>query len=257
MNAFESIGFIGGGRVTRFLLEGWRRADRLPSGIRVSDTSPSALDALKAGFPGIETVDNAGAARAQLVVLAVHPPVMKDVLAGIRGAVAVGATVLSLAPKVTAAAIQAALGTPSVARMIPNAPSVLGQGFNPVAYSPGVPPGARTMLADLFAPWGECPEVPEADLEAYAVLSAMGPTYLWFQLQTLRDLAAEFGLAPEAANRALRQMVRGAADVLCSGEFTAAEVIDMVPVKPLKDDETMFVAAYRARLPALYAKIRP
>lgn len=257
MNAFESIGFVGGGRVTRILLEGWRRADRWPAGIRVSDVSPEPLARLKADFPGIEIADNSGAARAALVILAVHPPAMKEVLAGIRDTIASDATVLSLAPKVTVAAIQAALGTKSVARMIPNAPSVLGKGFNPVAGSADMPAAIRAALADLFAPWGECPEVPEADLEAYAMLSAMGPTYLWFQLQALRDLAAEFGLAPEAADRALRHMALGAVELLFSGRFAPAEVLDMVPVKPLKDDEAAIVAAYTTRLPALFAKIRP
>jgi hypothetical protein len=38
--------------------------------------------------------------------------------------------------------------------------------------------------------------VPEEALEAYAILAAMGPTCFWFQWQTMRELAAAFGLVP-------------------------------------------------------------
>lgn len=257
MHSFDSIGFIGGGRVTRFLLEGWRRAGRMAERIRASDPAPDVRTGLKRDFPGIETTDNAGAAGAALVVLAVHPPALKEILPAMSRAIVPGVAVLSLAPKVPLAAIQGALGVPAVARMIPNAPSALGEGFNPVVYGPDMPAETRGALAALFAPWGQCPEVPEADLEAYAILSAMGPTYLWFQWQTLRELGVGFGLTPEAADRAMRAMVRGAADLLFGGEFNPAAVMDMVPVKPLKDDEAAIAAAYKTRLPALFAKIRP
>ena len=76
MSTFESIGFIGGGRVTRFLLHGWRRVARMPPHVRVSDAAPDVLSALKADFPTVETVDHVSAARSSLVVLAVHPPAM-------------------------------------------------------------------------------------------------------------------------------------------------------------------------------------
>ena len=39
----KTIGFIGGGRVTRIFLEGWKRARALPSKIVVSDGSADTL----------------------------------------------------------------------------------------------------------------------------------------------------------------------------------------------------------------------
>ena len=63
---------------------------------------------------------------------------------------------------------------------------------------------------DLLSPLGECPEVAEEKLEGYAVLSAMGPTYLWFQLQALREVAAGFGLSEADIAPAMKRMVCGA-----------------------------------------------
>ena len=62
----------------------------------------------------------------------------------------------------------------------------------------------------MAAPLGASPEVPEGDLEAYAVLTGMGPTYLWFQLYELLALAEGFGLGRAAAAEALGGMVGGA-----------------------------------------------
>lgn len=257
MKTFDSIGFVGGGRATRFLLEGWKAAGPLSGNIHVADCNAQVLDALAADFQGIARATTAQASGCELVVLAVHPPVMKAAMETVRSHLGRAAVVLSLAPKFTAAAIAAALGTERIVRMIPNAPSSIGKGFNPVAYAAGVGADAKTALRGLFAPWGDAPEVPEADLEAYAILSAMGPTYLWFQWQALRELAADFGLGAADADRAILHMVNGSAECLLAAGRDPGKVMDMVPVKPLKDDEAVIVEAYRTRLAGLYAKIKP
>jgi pyrroline-5-carboxylate reductase len=257
MKTFDSIGFIGGGRATRFLLEGWKAAGRMPATIRVADCNAAVLDALTSDFPNISCAAIAGAAGCGLVVLAVHPPVMKDAMAAVKPRLAPESTVLSLAPKFTAAAIATALGTSRIVRMIPNAPSAIGQGFNPVAYSAGVDADTKAALCALFAPWGEAPEVPEKDLEAYAILSAMGPTYFWFQWQALRELGTQFGLGAAETDRALLRMIQGSAGCLLASGLDPAPVMDMVPVKPLKDDEAAIAGAYRSKLSGLYEKIKP
>ena len=80
-----TIGFIGGGRITRIFLDGWTRAQKTPTDITVSDPNADVLDSLKSRFPDILTTsDNAISARQDLVFLAVHPPLITKVVAGIR-----------------------------------------------------------------------------------------------------------------------------------------------------------------------------
>lgn len=80
-----SIGFIGGGRITRIFLDGWTRANSLPDHIVVSDCNPEVLAGIKARFPAVETVASSTTAASQdIVFLAVHPPVMGEVAAGIK-----------------------------------------------------------------------------------------------------------------------------------------------------------------------------
>jgi pyrroline-5-carboxylate reductase len=255
-----SVGFIGGGRIVRVFLEGWRRSGRGPGRVLVSDTEASVLGALRFAAPDVVTVlgDNAPPARQDVVFLAVHPPVMRTVLGELRGRISPASLVVSLAPKLTIREIVEALGGHArVARVIPNAPSVVGAGFNPLAFPPGVPEADRQILADLMAPLGKSPEVREPDLEAYALLTGMGPTYLWFQLYELLALAEGFGLAPAAAGEALAETVRGALRAMTESGLPPAGLMDLVPVRPLGPDEETIKGIYRDRLRAVFERIRP
>ena len=256
----QSIGFIGGGRVTRIVLGGWRQANALPAKIVVSDPNAESLAKLQAEFPSIEIApgDIRRAAAQEVVFLAVHPPMMMAMLGELGGAVPQATTVISLVPKFTLAKLAVALGGhPRLARVIPNAPSIIGAGYNPMAFAPGLLVTAKEEVQALFAPLGDGPEVAEPKLEGYALLTAMGPTYLWFQLETLRELGREFGLTDDDLQPALKRMVCGAARTLLGSGLTPAQVMDLIPVKPLAEDEAAIKQAYQTRLPALFAKIKP
>ena len=255
----KTIGFIGGGRITRIFLDGWTRANSLPDHIVVSDCNPEVLAGLKARFPTVETVASSNPAAAQdIVFLAVHPPVMAEVATGIKDSLKADALVVSLAPKFTFAKLSELLGGfARLARVIPNAPSLVGAGFNPVAFAAGLSGEDRKHITDLLALLGNFRDVAEEKLEAYAVLTAMGPTYLWFQLQTLRELAATFGLEPAEIDSALMHMVCGAAQTLLESGLSPAEVIDLIPVTPLAAMEPQVTETYRTCLPAIYQKIKP
>lgn len=255
-----SVGFIGGGRITRVILAGWKRAGCRPERVTVSDIDAAALDRLHTAHPGLVLApgDNLAPAREEVVFLAVHPPALGTVLAELRGRLAGSSLVVSLAPKVTLAEIQDSLGGfARLARVIPNAPSIVGAGFNPVAFAPALGARDRQALARLLAPLGDMPEVPEAELEAYAVLTGMGPTYLWFQLYELLALAGDFGLDRRAADLALQRMVEGALRTMAESGLPPADVMDLVPVRPLAVHEDTVRAAYRSQLEAVFAKIRP
>ena len=256
----KTIGFIGAGRVTRILLGGFKAAGIEQPGVVASDPNAEALARLGGMFPGVGLVgaDPQRAAAQDIVFLAVHPPVIPTVVPGMRAALKPDAILVSLAPKITLAKLRDLLGGfDRLARMIPNAPSIIGAGYNPVAFAPGLGVDDRQALRDLLAPLGECPEVAETKLEGYALLSGMGPTYLWFQLQTLRELAAQFGLDGGEVVPALKRTVCGSARTLLESGLSPTEVMDLVPVKPLAEDEATIRRAYQERLPALFAKIKP
>ncbi len=253
---YDTIGFIGAGRITRIMLEGLRRAGALPRRILLHDPSAAAVAALQ-GLPGVEGATLAQAAGADLVFGALHPPALVESLPAIAQALQPRAVFDSLAPKVKLATLREKLGGfVRLARQNPNAPSLVGEGYNPIAFDPGLPAADRTALLAFLAPLGQTPVVDEQTIEAYAVVTAMGPTYFWFQLQTLRELAQEFGLDGAAADAAVKAMIAGAAATLIEGPLAPAQVMDLVPVRPLAEDEPAFRSALQNRLRAMYAKLR-
>ena len=256
----KTLGFIGGGRVTRIILEGLSREQKLPAHVVVSDLNPAPLAKLKERFPQINTApgENAKAAGQNIVFLAVHPPAMGEAAEQIKGSLRPDALVVSLAPKFTIAKLTELLGGfQRIVRVIPNAPSIIGAGHNPMAFAAGLTPADRESVTSLFAVLGDHPEVAESKLEGYALLTGMGPTYLWFQMQTLRELAQGFGLTEADVTPALKRTVCGAARTLLESGLPATEVMDLIPVKPLSEMEANVTEMYRTRLPALFQKIKP
>ena len=230
---------------------------------RVQRNCPCAsslpIRTLKARYPKIETSDDLAVAAAQDVVfLATHPPVLAEAAGRAVGALKPSAILVSLAPKITIAKLTALLGGfARIARSNPNAPSVIGAGMNPITFGSALTADDRATVTALFAPLGESPEVAEEKIEAYALFTAMGPTYLWFQMQALRELAVSFGLTAAEADAGLKRMVCGAARTLVDSGLSPAEVMDLVPVKPLAEMEAQVMEFYRTRLPALFQKIKP
>lgn len=251
-----SVGFVGAGRVARILLGGWGRAGVLPGDVRVTDPDGAAVDRLLAAEPTARRADLADVAAADVVLVGVHPPVMADTLTALTGSLGPDTVVVSLAPVARLENIVAVLGGDRlIARVIPNAASLVGAGFNPVAFGKRATSTTRELILGLFAPLGAAPEVADEDLEAYAILTAMGPTYLWSQLYALVDVAGQIGLAPDDAARAVGAMVAGAWRTMAEAGLSAEEVQDLVPVKPLAHAVGAMTSAYGDVLPDLHAKL--
>jgi pyrroline-5-carboxylate reductase len=140
--------------------------------------------------------------------------------------------------------------------MIPNAPSVVNEGYNPVAFGPGISKKEKEDLSRLFKKLGDCPEVDEDKLEAYAIITAMGPTYLWFQLYELLELGKSFGLTDKQSWKGIKKMLKGAIETIDESGLSPNEVMDLIPVKPLGEDEAAIRNAYRTKLTGLYQKLK-
>ncbi len=255
----KTIGFIGGGRITRIILSGLRRAGQMPDIVTVSDQNEEALNGLLAEFPNVTVApnDNRKAAVNDLVFLALHPPVLKENLGQIASSLKPGAVVISLAPKLSIATLSAGLGGfKRIVRMIPNAPSIVNSGHNPVAFAPVFTPSEKGELKGIFQFLGACPEVPEEVMEAYAVITAIGPTYLWFQLYELVNLGKSFGLTAEAVESGIANMVRGAVSAMFESGLSPMQVMNLVPRKPFGEDEENIKNIYRTKATAIYEQLK-
>lgn len=255
---FDSIGFIGAGRIAHIMLGGWKKADvKLPA-IHAYDQSSEAMDALKRAFPEVKATTLAEASACKLVFGALHPPAMGEALAAIAPNLTNDAVFCSLAPVIRLPALQDKLGGFSrLARMNPNAPSIAGSGYNPISFADGLPQDARDALLTLLKPLGACPVVDDGMIETYAAISAMGPTYFWFQFDELRRMAESFGMSEPAAREAIAGMLHGAVDTMFANGLPAERVMDLIPVRPMSADEPIIRGILQERIGGIHAKLNP
>lgn len=254
----KNIAFIGGGRITWLLLAALQKRAALPDAVMVSDPNPDRLDKIKEIAPGlIECArDNTRAASAEVIFISVHPPVIKEVSEQIRPGIKPEAIIVSLAPVFTIQKLAPLLnGTNRIVRMIPNAASLLHQGYNPVVFADGIDAPEKAELLQLFRHWGETPEVAERKLEAYAIVTAMGPTYFWPQWLKLHELGRQFGLSEAELKSAMPAMLTGAVTSLYQSGLSAIEVMDLIPVYPMKDHETKINEMFEQALVPLDKKL--
>lgn len=233
-----TFGCIGGGRVTCFLLKALADNNALPEKIIVSDPDAAARARAQAiAAERIQTVAvNHLAAQADVVFLSVHPPAIKTVLEEIKTTIKKDAILISLAPVFTIDKLSALLdGFNRIARMIPNAPSVIHQGYNPVVFGSGILENEKAALMTLFKNWGQTPEVAEEKLEAYAIVTAMGPTYFWPQWAKLESQGKSFGLSDAELKAGMAAMLSGAVALMYQSELSPDQVMDLIPVYPLKE----------------------
>lgn len=257
---FDSWGFVGAGRITCIFLEAFHKAGVLPGKVIVSDTNAETLKNLKNRFPFIEINlgDNSAPVKADIIFLSLHPPVISDFLKSVRNEISPASILVSLAPKFSIGKISEGLeGFNRVVRMIPNAPSIIGKGYNPVCFAGGIQPSEKKALLDLFSALGESPEKGENKLEGYAILTAMGPTYFWFQLSELQTLASSFGLEQDDIKCGIFKMMNGTIEMFYNSGLTPAQVMDLVPVRPLGDKENEIKEMYRTALTQVYGRIKP
>jgi pyrroline-5-carboxylate reductase len=252
-----SIGFIGGGRVTKILLKGLEICGQLPSSVKVYDNNQKVVENLKNEFHNINISNEINNVCSQdIIFLALHPPIIMDILEEIKANINPDSHIVSLAPKITIKQISERLGGfQNIIRMIPNAPSIINEGYNPLVFPDSINPDKKIELQNLFNCWGDCPEVDEDKLEAYAVLTAMGPTYFWFQIKKLHDLGLSFGLEDMELRDGLNKMISGTAHTFYQSGLNSEEVMDLIPVKPLKDEEESIETSYQSRLTSLFQQL--
>jgi len=253
----KSIGFIGGGRITKIFLQAFTNQKVKLQSVVVFDTNTEVLTALKFQFPFITTGNLHQAASQSTVFIALHPPMIMETLDKISEIVFEEALVISLAPKITIDRIASKLKTANIARMIPNATSYINEGYNPVTFATGFNHIEKTETLKLIQLLGTTFEVAEPKLEAYALLSAMLPTYFWFQWNELIKLGTQMGLNEEESKASVKQTLIAAINLMFNSELSPEKVMDLVPVKPIGEHQTQIVEIYQAKLLGLFEKIKP
>ena len=254
----KTLGFVGGGRITRILLQAFKNKYVSFDSIVVYDHNPETAAGLREKFPDILISGPEDAASQEIVMIALHPPAIMEMLEQIRSFISAETTFVSLAPKITIGKISEKLGNLNrIVRLIPNATSIINEGYNPVCFSTGIQEADKQSLMQLLGVLGNTFEVEESKLEAYAIISAMAPTYFWFQWKKLCDIGESIGLDREASEQAVSRTLRASLNTMFGSGLSWEEVADLIPVKPIADHEQEIMNMFEQKLVGLHHKISP
>jgi pyrroline-5-carboxylate reductase len=159
----------------------------------------------------------AAVAGARVVLVAVKPQMVPDLLREIGNALDPGTVVISVAAGVTIATFESILPeSVSVLRAMPNTPAVVGRGVT------GLSAGSRSNAEDLalafalFRTVGEVIVVPESQIDALSTISGSGPAYVFYLIEELTRTAIGLGFTPEQAATMVNGTFLGAAELLVS-----------------------------------------
>ena len=228
----KNIGFIGAGNMAETLLSGLIGSNQSePGNIICSDVRQERLGQLEERY-GIRTStkNKEVIQSSEIIIYAVKPQTMADVLKETAGALDITKLVISIAAGVPLAAIESVIRNDvRLIRAMPNLCVAVGEGATAVSA------GAHSMQEDIdmalaiFGSVGRCVFLKEDYLlDAVTGLSGSGPGYIFVIADALADAGVKMGLARPEARELACQTLLGAAKMLLETNLHPGELRDMV-----------------------------
>jgi len=180
-------------------------------------------------FYGIETTkDNVYATgKAEVVLLAVKPQVMAEVLTNIVNQLH-DKLVISIAAGITTDSLKERLPRSRVIRVMPNTPSLVKAGISAISPGPDATEEDIELVKNLLTGVGEVVQVEERLMDAVTGLSGSGPAYIYMIIEALSDGGVLMGLPRGLATRLAASTVLGAARMVLETGKHPGELKDMV-----------------------------
>lgn len=230
--SLPTIAFLGAGSMARAVLTGLLRPGVSVAGIRATNRSAANAASL-AELPGVTayatesdgSANRLAVAGAKLVVVAVKPAMVPDLLREIAAALEPDAVVVSVAAGVTIATYEALLPAGvAVVRTMPNTPAVVGRAVTGVAAGAGVTEDDLGLVVQLFETVGEVLVLDESQIDALSTISGSGPAYVFYLIEQLTATAIAKGFTAEQARAMVQGTFFGASELLASSGEDPAEL---------------------------------
>lgn len=208
---------VGAGKMGGAMLEGWLKGGADPQHIVAFDPSPP--DEVKALLEKNRVrlnPDVASITDAEIILVAVKPQVMEDVLPGIVPLGASKPLILSIAAGKTIATFERHFGAAAaVIRTIPNTPAAVGRGITAMAANQNVSPRQLQLARTLLSAVGEVVTVDdEALIDAVTAVSGSGPAYVFYLTECLAAAGEKVGLPAGLAMQLARATVAGSGELM-------------------------------------------
>lgn len=209
----STIAIIGVGNMGEAVLAGLLQAGHAPETVVAGVRRPERAAEVAARY-GIDALDPAeAAARADVLILGVKPYQVVDVLSGLT--IRPEQLVVSLAAGLTTASIEEALPAGvGVVRVMPNTPSLIGEGMSVVAAGSQTRPDQVARAEEILGAIGQVVVVPESQIDAAAAISGSGPAYVFYIAEALIEAGVHLGMTRPVAAQLVTQTLAGSSLML-------------------------------------------
>ena len=231
----KKIGFIGGGNMAEAIIKGLLSSSIIKaSNIFVSEPNNKRQNFLTSEYKIKVLKSNLDLAKkSDVLIAAVKPQIMWEVLSGIADNVDSKKLVISVAAGYPISQIEKALKQGKkkklcVVRTMPNTPSVVLEGVTAITAGKSVSKADLKISHEIFQAVGRTVEVPEEQIDAVTGLSGSGPAYIFMIIEALSDAGVKMGLSRDVANELTIQTVLGSALLVRETGTTPGELKNRV-----------------------------
>ena len=204
--------FIGAGNMAEALIQGMIagnvcKADQL----FVTDVRPDRLAFFEKEFRVKGSGDNLSAVKnADVVVLAVKPQMMEEVLDGLKGSLDKKSLIVSIAAGRSTLWIETRLGDRiRVVRVMPNTPALVRAGTAALCGGQWATEEDLCVAETMMCAVGMAVRVQEKDMDAVTALSGSGPAYVFHLIEAMIEAARHAGLDEVVAKKLIYATVGG------------------------------------------------
>jgi pyrroline-5-carboxylate reductase len=221
---------VGCGKMGGALLAGWLAGDIVAAGVSVVEPQGAGAVDQK----GVEVVADADSLAAgldpEVIVFAVKPQQMADVLPQYRRFAKPSTVFLSIAAGTPIRVFEAHLGADAaIVRAMPNTPAAIGQGITVVCPNANATEAQSGLAQALLAAVGEVVAVDdEALLDPVTALSGSGPAYVFLLVEAMAEAGVAAGLPRPLAERLALVTVAGAGQLALQGPETPSTLRENV-----------------------------
>lgn len=227
----QKLHFFGSGNMAAAIGRGLY-AKKTPFALGFYDIDREKAQALAEELSAEAFADLAlAAAGADILLLAVKPQSMADLLADLAGLIKPGQLVLTIAAGLPLEYYAAKLPGVPIIRAMPNTSAAVQAAITGLMAGALVTAEHKPTAERIFAAVGDFIWIDEKDIHALTALSGSGPAYFYYFTECLAAAGERLGLSPETARALARQTAIGSGKMLAEHTEDAAELRAQVTSK--------------------------